>query len=100
MPLRDSLAVFLTSILQLFPEAEQKEAILRLKEAFAAIGEVILGLNKKQVALEERSGQIKGELRDKDQKLRETQALFHQEKSKLEALSNLTERYVQICWED
>ena len=38
-------------------------------------------------------GQVKPELTGKDEKLRQTQALYHQEKSKLEALANLTERY-------
>lgn len=74
-------------------EAEQKEAIRVLKEEFEAVNQVIRDLNTEQTALEQRSGEIKGELREKDQKLRETQTLFHQEKSKLEALSNLTERY-------
>ena len=74
-------------------EAEQKEAIRKLKEEFEAVNEVIRELNSKQTSLEQRSGEIKGELREKDQKLREMQTLFHQEKSKLEALSNLTERY-------
>ena len=36
---------------------------------------------------------MREELADKDQKLRDTQVSYHQEKSKLDALSNLTERY-------
>lgn len=74
-------------------EAEQKEAIRVLKEEFEAVNQEIRDLNAEQTALEQRSGEIKGELREKDQRLRETQTLFHQEKSKLDALSNLTERY-------
>lgn len=74
-------------------EAEQKEAIQRLREAFEAVNETIRGLNEKQKTLEERIAAIKPELTEKDQKLRQTQALYQQEKSKLETLSNLAERY-------
>lgn len=74
-------------------EAEQKETIRRLKEEFEAVNVSVRELNEKQGMLETRIGQIKPELAEKDQKLRQVQALYHQEKSKLEALSNLTERY-------
>ena len=74
-------------------EAEQKESIQRLREAFEAVNETIRGLNEKQKTLEERIAAIKPELTEKDQKLRQTQALYQQEKSKLETLSNLAERY-------
>ena len=74
-------------------EAEQKEVIQRLREAFEAVNETIRGLNEKQKTLEERIAAIKPELTEKDQKLRQTQALYQQEKSKLETLSNLAERY-------
>ncbi len=43
--------------------------------------------------MEERLAGVRDELAGKDQKLRDTQVLYHQQKSKLEALSNLTERY-------
>ena len=74
-------------------EEEQKETISRLREEFEAIGRVIQELNERQAAEEKRIGQIKPELTQKDQRLREVQALYHQERSKLDALSNLTERY-------
>ena len=74
-------------------EAEQKENILRLKEEFQAVCTDIQALNEQQKAQETRIGQVKPELTGKDEKLRQTQALYHQEKSKLEALMGLTERY-------
>ena len=43
--------------------------------------------------MDERLAGVREELAGKDQKLRDTQILYHQQKSKLEALSNLTERY-------
>ena len=74
-------------------EAEQAENIRKLEEEFEAVNEVIRGLNEKQETMEEQLAAIREELSGKDQKLRDTQVLYHQEKSKLEALSNLTERY-------
>ena len=42
---------------------------------------------------EEKLTLLRETLADKDKKLRDTQVSYHQEKSRLEALSNLTERY-------
>ena len=74
-------------------EAAQEETIKKLEEEFEAVNVVIRGLNEKQETLEEQLVAIREELSGQDQKLRDTQVLYHQEKSKLEALSNLTERY-------
>jgi chromosome segregation protein len=74
-------------------EAEQVENIKKLEEEFEALNDVIRGLNEQQESMEEQLGGIREELSGKDQKLRDTQVLYHQEKSKREALSNLTERY-------
>ena len=74
-------------------EAEQVENIKKLEEEFEAVNAVIRKLNDKQETMEERLVAIREELSGQDQKLRDTQVLYHQEKSKLEALSNLTERY-------
>lgn len=74
-------------------EAEQVETIKKLEEEFEAVNVVIRELNEKQESMEEQLTLIREELSGKDQKLRDTQVLYHQEKSKLEALSNLTERY-------
>ena len=74
-------------------EAKHEETILKLQGEFESINEEITGLNEKQSALEERNHEITDELSAKDQKLRDIQVLYHQAKSKLEAISNLTERY-------
>ncbi len=74
-------------------EEEQKEAIRKLEEEFEAVNADIREMTQKQAVLEEKLGQFKIELTEKDQKLRDMQVVYHQEKSKLEALTNLTERY-------
>lgn len=74
-------------------EAEQTETIKKLEEEFETVNVVIRELNEKQESMEEQLSGIREELSDKDQKLRDTQVLYHQQKSKLEALANLTERY-------
>lgn len=74
-------------------EAKHEETITRLQDEFEAINEEIRGLNEKQTSLEERNHEITDELSGKDQKLRDTQVLYHQSKSRLDAINNLTERY-------
>ncbi len=74
-------------------EAEQTETIKRLEEEFDAITASIKEMTEKQELMEEQLVGVRDELAAKDQKLRDTQVLYHQQKSKLEALSNLTERY-------
>ncbi|MCM1262536.1 MAG: chromosome segregation protein SMC [Butyrivibrio sp.] len=74
-------------------EAAQTETIKNLEEEFEKVSNAIKELQDNQETLEERLAGMRDELADKDQKLRDTQVSYHQEKSKLEALSNLTERY-------
>ncbi len=74
-------------------EAEQAENIRKLEEEFEAVNAVIRELHDRQATMEEQLAALREELAGRDQKLRDTQVLYHQEKSKLEALSNLTERY-------
>ena len=74
-------------------EQQQEEVISQLEEEFKKVNEQIRELNDRQSSLEERNHEITDILSEKDQKLRDTQVLYHQEKSKLEAISNLTERY-------
>ena len=74
-------------------EVKQEETITQLQQEFEEINGRIRKLNEEQSSLEERNHAITDELSSKDQKLRDTQVLYHQEKSKLEAISNLTERY-------
>ncbi len=74
-------------------EEEQKGVIASLEKEFESVTGHITELNDKQQVMEERAGQIHDELGNLDQKLRDTQVLYHQEKSKLDTVSNLTERY-------
>ncbi len=74
-------------------EARQGETIQSLEENFTAIGEEIQKLQDGQASLEEKLGELRDTLASQDQTMRDTQVLYHQEKSKLEALSNMTERY-------
>ena len=74
-------------------EAAREETIKKLEDAFAQVTEELRVMNEKQAASELELGKIRESLIAKDAKLRETQGKYHQEKSKLEALTNLTERY-------
>ena len=74
-------------------EAEQEAVIKKLQEEFEQINTEIINLNDAQTVIDEKLGLMRDDLASKDQKLRDTQVAYHQEKSKLEALANLTERY-------
>ncbi len=74
-------------------EAEQQEQIRQLSEQFEHVNVEIRELNDKQTVLEEKLSGIRNELSEKDQKLRDMQVVYHQEKAKLDSISNLTERY-------
>ena len=74
-------------------EAEQEAVISKLQEGFEKLNDEIRGLNEQQESHEEELAMLREELAGKDKKLRDTQVSYHQEKSKLEALTNLTERY-------
>ena len=76
-----------------FDEAKQEKEISRLEEEFKQVNDTIISLNNAQSKKEEELDEVRENLTALDQKLRDTQVLYHQEKSKLEALSNLTERY-------
>lgn len=74
-------------------EEKQQELILSLQKEFEEINDKIKEYHKQQEKKEEELEGVKEELTALDQKLRDTQVSYHQEKSKLDALSNLTERY-------
>ncbi|MCM1086983.1 MAG: chromosome segregation protein SMC [Muribaculaceae bacterium] len=74
-------------------EAAQVETIKSLEEEFERVNEEIQRLKDHQEVSEEKLAGMREELAGKDQKLRDTQVSYHQEKSKLDALMNLTERY-------
>ncbi len=74
-------------------EEEQQGIIKELEAEFEKINKEIEDNNHSQQKMEERLEQIHDELTEKDSTLREVQVLYHQEKTKLESISNLTERY-------
>ncbi|MGN0402679.1 MAG: chromosome segregation protein SMC [Acetatifactor sp.] len=74
-------------------EAAREENIRKMDEDFAAVTEEIRSLTEKEASIELSLGDAREELTRKDARLRETQNAYHMEKSKLETLSNLTERY-------
>ncbi|MBQ7956232.1 MAG: chromosome segregation protein SMC [Lachnospiraceae bacterium] len=74
-------------------EALQEENLKKLQKEFEEVTAVLGTMNEKAAGMELELGNIREGLSEKDKKLRMSQELYHQEKSKLEALSNLTERY-------
>jgi len=74
-------------------EAAREETIKKQEEVFEKLCDELGSMTKEEAAMELELGNIREELTKKDAALRENQNLYHQEKSRLEALSNLTERY-------
>ncbi|MBQ7066624.1 MAG: chromosome segregation protein SMC [Lachnospiraceae bacterium] len=74
-------------------EAEQLEVIKQLEEEFKEVTDTIKELNERQSLLEEKNHEATDKLTETDKKLRDTQVRYHQDKSKLESITNLTERY-------
>ncbi len=74
-------------------EAAREESIRELEGQFETVTEKLRQMTETEAAKEQELGEIRGILAGRDAKLRETQGAYHMEKSKLEALSNLAERY-------
>ncbi|WP_026525754.1 chromosome segregation protein SMC [Butyrivibrio sp. MB2005] len=74
-------------------ESAQEEIIQKLNAQFEQITDEIRTMNQKQKDSENELAGIRDKLSQKDAKLRDEQNLYTQAKSKLDALSNLTERY-------
>lgn len=74
-------------------EAAREEHIKKLEEDFLTLTKELSRMTKDQAAVEEELGKIREELTKRDTSLRDLQVRYHQEKSRLEALVNLTERY-------
>ncbi len=74
-------------------EAQREEHIKKLEAGFEAVTEELREMTEKEAAVEQELGNLRETLAGTDARLRETQSAYHMEKSKLEALSNLTERY-------
>ena len=74
-------------------EQAQEQQLLALQQEFETVTSELAAMNEKAGSMELSLGEIRELLASKDQTLRETQETYHQENSRLEALSNLTERY-------
>ena len=74
-------------------ESRQEEIIKKLRDEFDAITATISEMNKKQKETEQEVVRIREGMSLKDTELRKTTEKYQQEKSRLEALANLTERY-------
>ncbi|MDO5131397.1 MAG: chromosome segregation protein SMC [Eubacteriales bacterium] len=79
---------------QISSEQEQTGGlIVSLREDFRKLGEEIRALQEGQKEIEARIAAHKTSLSDADAQLRQAQFSWHREKSKLDALVNLAERY-------
>ncbi len=74
-------------------ETQQTQIIEELRDQFAQIGASIKALMARQKEIENTILGMKKRLGDEDEQLRASQLRYHQEKSRLDALVNLTERY-------
>ncbi len=74
-------------------ETKQEEALKKLRDEFDSITAEISEMNKKQKKTESEIVSIREDMTKKDTELRKTQELYQKEKSRLEALANITERY-------
>ena len=74
-------------------EAAREETLKALESAFEKVTEELRVMTEQEAASESELGNIRESLIGKDEKLRNTQSAYHMEKSKLETLTNLTERY-------
>ncbi len=74
-------------------EEEQQNIIESLRNEFEEINRRIKDLDYQREKKEERAGEIHDELSEMDRKLQQVQVAYHQDKTKLESISNLTERY-------
>jgi len=74
-------------------EEAADQMIVDLEAQFDEINAKITKLNEEQAAMDLRLADIREQLSEKDKLLQETREKYHQEKSKLDALNNLTERY-------
>ncbi|MBP5383481.1 MAG: chromosome segregation protein SMC [Lachnospiraceae bacterium] len=74
-------------------DVEQEKEISRLNADLEAILKEIAESDAKRTGLDEKLTGFRQALENKDNELSAAQVAYHQEKSKLEALQNITERY-------
>ena len=74
-------------------EAEHEEKLRELQAVFHGICGELSGMQEEEKALEEKIQGLESRIAEKERLFRNTEAQYHQEKSRLDALVNLTERY-------
>lgn len=74
-------------------EAEHDRELERLRGVFEKVAGEAADLGNRQKKLEVQIAEKKNALTAADERLRSTEVEYHQEKSRLDALANLTERY-------
>ena len=74
-------------------EEKQQDEIQGFEKEFETITEEINTLNTSQKEKELKADSLKEDMTKMDETLRDKQVSYHQDKSKLDALSNITERY-------
>ncbi|MDE6128098.1 MAG: chromosome segregation protein SMC, partial [Lachnospiraceae bacterium] len=74
-------------------EAAREDSIRQLEQQFEEITQTLAAMNKQTESMEKELVGLRETLAKKDAALREAQEQYHQEKSRLDALANLTERY-------
>ncbi len=74
-------------------EAERDAEIKALQEEFQKINDRIIEVNTNLTEMEERGKTFRERLGKKDEEIREAQGAYQRYKSKLDTISNLTERY-------
>ncbi len=74
-------------------EAKHNQEVKQFEDEFQKITEEIAQINQKSKDLDATVSSFHDELAKSDDKLKEVQIKYHQEKSKLEAVSNICERY-------
>ena len=74
-------------------EEERKDTIKALEDEFEAATKNIKAANEKSVSVENEIESLRAEINKKDDALRQNQNLYHQEKTKLQTLLDIAERY-------
>ena len=74
-------------------EDEQNAIIKEYEDAFEAVTNEITELNDTQKKAQQKERDLKAKIDEKEAKVSKLQEKYHQEKSKLDAISNITERY-------
>lgn len=74
-------------------EAKHNQEVKQFEDEFQKITDEITAINQKSKDLDNQVASFHDKLAESDDKLKEIQVKYHQEKSRLEAVSNICERY-------